>query len=130
MSSTDNQRALDEKKVREMRRLMAEGGDKAVEHRFGEQAKASPEYQRAARQQAALKRQAGRQRAEMAREATDNERDRAKAKGTAPATVASPDRPAAAKAPSPGKQPGQSARDRVIARRRDEQERPKESLSR
>ena len=25
--STDNQRALDEKKVREMRRLMAEGGD-------------------------------------------------------------------------------------------------------
>lgn len=113
-NSNESKQALDEKKVKEMRRLMAEGGDKAVEHRFGEQAKASPEYQRAAKQKAALDRQARRQREAMAKEATRNEAGN-KDHG---------------KASAEQKQPKQSARDRVIAQRKAERERPKESLSR
>lgn len=125
--STDK-KALDDKKVKEMRRLMAEGGDKAVEHRFGEQAKGSAEYQRAAKQKAALKRQAGRQREAMAKEATSNEKTRAASKGKGTTSAKAP-----AKAPSqqqPKQQPKQSARDRVIAARKAERERPKEALSR
>jgi hypothetical protein len=125
MSTNTDKKALDDKKVKEMRRLMAEGGDKAVEHRYGEQAKASPEYQRAAKQKAALKRQAGRQREAMAKEATSNEKTRAASKGKGTT---------AAKAPSQQQpkqqQPKQSARDRVIAARKAERERPKEALSR
>ena len=109
--SNGSKQALDEKKVKEMRRLMAEGGDKAVEHRFGEQAKASPEYQRAAKQKAALDRQARRQREAMAKEATQNE---ARNSAQSPA----PNRTRAA--------PKASARDRMIAEHRDAQRRDRE----
>lgn len=49
---------VDPKKAKEIRRLMSQG-DKAVEHRYGEAVKDSPEYRKAAGQRAAV---AGRER--------------------------------------------------------------------
>lgn len=62
------QKTPDKQQVRQMRALMAQGGDKAVEHRFGEQAKASAEYKEAQRQQGQAKRRAQQQRDRAAAE--------------------------------------------------------------
>lgn len=59
---------IDQERVRQMRRLIADGGEKAVEHRFGEEAKATPEYREAQRQRDAAKRRAQEQRERAASE--------------------------------------------------------------
>lgn len=64
-------KAPNRQQVRQMRQLMATGGGtKAVERRFGEQAKASPEFKEAQRQRGLARskqRQAGRAPAEQAK---------------------------------------------------------------
>lgn len=72
--------AVDEQKVVEMRRLMQEGGDKAVTRRYGAAATNSQEFQTAQRQREAARRQAEKVRLEAAaqsRERTDQARKQA-----------------------------------------------------
>ncbi|MBW8172137.1 hypothetical protein K0651_03625 [Ornithinimicrobium sp. Arc0846-15] len=45
----DQQRKPDEDRVKQIRRLMSEGGDRAVEKRFGPEATSSEEYKEAQR---------------------------------------------------------------------------------
>ena len=59
---------IDREKAAEMRRLMSEGGDKAVEKKFGEEAKGTEEYREAQRQQEVRRRQAQKQRERVAAE--------------------------------------------------------------
>lgn len=59
---------IDHEKVAAMRRVLAAGGDRAVEQRFGEQARASAEFKEAQRQQEERRRQAKIQRERLAAE--------------------------------------------------------------
>lgn len=43
------QKQVDQERVKQMRKLMSEGGDKAVQHRFGEDATNSAEFKQAER---------------------------------------------------------------------------------
>lgn len=57
--ATDEKTRVDAEKTKEIRQLLAEGGDAAVQHKFGEDVTASAEYQKAQKQrEAARKRQA------------------------------------------------------------------------
>ena len=108
--------AVDEQKVVEMRRLMQQGGDKAVTRRYGAAATNSQEFQTAQRQHEAARRRAEQVRLEAAaqsRERTERARKQA-------------DQQQAAKASASG----QSKRDQMLRSLRERDARQDTSRSR
>lgn len=53
--ATDEKTQIDAEKTKEIRQLLAEGGDAAVQHKFGEDVTASAEYQKAQKQREAVR---------------------------------------------------------------------------
>lgn len=53
--ATDEKTQVDAEKTKEIRQLLAEGGDAAVQHKFGEDVTASAEYQKAQKQREAVR---------------------------------------------------------------------------
>lgn len=76
----EEEKKADGAKVAEMRRLLQEGGDAAVERRFGTSAQVTEEYRVAQRQRAAARRRAEEQRRRIVEQRQKRERDQAKAK--------------------------------------------------
>ena len=76
----EEEKKVDGDRVAEMRRLLQEGGDAAVERRFGTSAQVTEEYRVAQRQRAAARRRAEEQRRRIVEQRQKRERDQAKAK--------------------------------------------------
>lgn len=153
--SNSAQQQVDQERVREMRLLMAEGGDKAVEHKFGEGSTQSAEFRLVQRQREAQARRAREQREKVAAEQQakehakerraastkkDNvkegqEKEPDKSKEQEQSTQGGPDAVQGTRSAekSPEKAPEKakvSQRDRMIAARQEEKVRePEQSLS-
>lgn len=112
--ATEEKNQVDAEKTKEIRQLMAEGGDAAVQHKFGEDVTESAEYRRAQKQREAV------------RKRQETMRRNAAQKGSTTTT-----KPAAGPAT---KQAGRApkAREQTLERRRQlkEQEKSKDTLSR
>ena len=111
--ATDEKTQIDAEKTKEIRQLLAEGGDAAVQHKFGEDVTASAEYQKAQKQREAV------------RKRQETMRRNAAQKGST-----TPTKPAAGAATKPASRTPK-AREQTLERRRllKEQEKQKDARS-
>lgn len=151
--SNSAQQQVDQERVREMRQLMSEGGDKAVEHKFGEGSTQSAEFRLVQRQREAQARRAREQREKVAaeqhakehakerreastkkdnvKEGQEKEPDKSKEQSTQGGPDAVQGTRSAEKSPEKAPEKAKvSQRDRMIAARQEEKVRePEQSLS-
>lgn len=131
--ATDEKEQVDAEKTKEIRQLMAEGGDAAVQHKFGEDVTDSAEYQRAQKQREAVRKRQETMRRKAAKEASANTKTAAGA-GSKPSDriTNSAGSKGAERAGNKPAGRGPKAREQTLERRRQlkEQEKSKDTLSR